>query len=48
MDFAPTEEQTAAQGLAAQIFGDLSTHERLTGPARGRTPSCGRSSARPD
>lgn len=29
MDFTPTEEQSAAQGLAARIFGDLSTHERL-------------------
>ncbi|MFJ1547328.1 acyl-CoA dehydrogenase family protein [Streptomyces sp. NPDC088246] len=35
MDFAPTEEQTAAQGLAAQIFGDLSTHERLAGAGTG-------------
>ncbi|MFL1901695.1 acyl-CoA dehydrogenase family protein [Streptomyces tauricus] len=30
MDFTPTEEQTAARDLAARIFGDLSTHERLT------------------
>jgi len=29
MDFTPTEEQTAARDLAARIFGDLSTHERL-------------------
>ncbi|MFF1919011.1 acyl-CoA dehydrogenase family protein [Streptomyces sp. NPDC058221] len=29
MDFAPTEEQAAAQQLAARIFGDLSTHDRL-------------------
>ncbi|MFG3239389.1 MULTISPECIES: acyl-CoA dehydrogenase family protein [unclassified Streptomyces] len=29
MDFAPTEEQAAARGLAARIFGDLSTPERL-------------------
>ncbi|MFD4943291.1 acyl-CoA dehydrogenase family protein [Streptomyces sp. NPDC058239] len=35
MDFAPTEEQTAALGLAAQIFGDLSTHERLAGAGTG-------------
>ncbi|MFE5093647.1 acyl-CoA dehydrogenase family protein [Streptomyces sp. NPDC056638] len=35
MDFAPTEEQTAAQALAAQIFGDLSTHERLAGAGTG-------------
>lgn len=30
MDFSPTEEQSAVQGLASQIFGDLSTHDRLT------------------
>ncbi|MFG2868139.1 acyl-CoA dehydrogenase family protein [Streptomyces sp. NPDC048338] len=30
MDFTPTQEQAAAQGLAARIFGDLATHERLT------------------
>ncbi|MET7742135.1 acyl-CoA dehydrogenase family protein [Streptomyces sp. NPDC005385] len=30
MDFTPTEEQAAARGLAARIFGDLSTPERLT------------------
>ncbi|MFG3139301.1 acyl-CoA dehydrogenase family protein [Streptomyces sp. NPDC048211] len=29
MDFTPSEEQAAAQGLAARIFGDLSTHDRL-------------------
>ncbi|MGW7365501.1 acyl-CoA dehydrogenase family protein [Streptomyces sp. NPDC054841] len=29
MDFAPTEEQATARDLAATIFGDLSTHERL-------------------
>ncbi|MFD6885966.1 acyl-CoA dehydrogenase family protein [Streptomyces sp. NPDC059957] len=29
MDFHPTEEQAAAAGLAAQIFGDLATHDRL-------------------
>lgn len=29
MDFHPTEEQSAAAGLAAQIFRDLATHERL-------------------
>lgn len=29
MDFTPTEEQTAARELAARIFGDLATHERL-------------------
>ncbi|MFI7385339.1 acyl-CoA dehydrogenase family protein [Streptomyces sp. NPDC049813] len=31
MDFTPTAEQAAAQGLAAQIFGDLSTPDRLAG-----------------
>ncbi|MFD5521989.1 acyl-CoA dehydrogenase family protein [Streptomyces sp. NPDC127066] len=30
MDFTPTEEQAAAADLAARIFGDHSTHERLT------------------
>ncbi|MFD4141205.1 acyl-CoA dehydrogenase family protein [Streptomyces sp. NPDC058572] len=30
MDFTPTDEQAAARELAAQIFGDLATHERLT------------------
>ncbi|MGW2403525.1 acyl-CoA dehydrogenase family protein [Streptomyces sp. NPDC001739] len=29
MDFTPTEEQSAAQQLAARIFGDLATHDRL-------------------
>ncbi|MFE9562722.1 acyl-CoA dehydrogenase family protein [Streptomyces sp. NPDC006487] len=29
MDFHPTEEQAAAAGLAAQIFADLATHDRL-------------------
>ncbi|MGX1849153.1 acyl-CoA dehydrogenase family protein [Streptomyces sp. NPDC055299] len=29
MDFTPTPEQTAASELAAEIFGDLSTPERL-------------------
>ncbi|MEV6563216.1 acyl-CoA dehydrogenase family protein [Streptomyces kronopolitis] len=29
MDFTPTPEQTAARELAAEIFGDLSTPERL-------------------
>ncbi|MER5413636.1 acyl-CoA dehydrogenase family protein [Streptomyces virginiae] len=29
MDFHPTEEQAAAAGLAARIFADLATHERL-------------------
>ncbi|WP_405807491.1 acyl-CoA/acyl-ACP dehydrogenase [Streptomyces sp. NBC_00210] len=35
MDFTPTEEQTAAQELAARIFGDLSTHDRLTAAGTG-------------
>ncbi|MFE7036129.1 acyl-CoA dehydrogenase family protein [Streptomyces sp. NPDC057621] len=35
MDFTPTEEQTAARELAARIFGDLSTHERLTAVGTG-------------
>ncbi|PSM39214.1 acyl-CoA dehydrogenase [Streptomyces dioscori] len=35
MDFTPTEEQTAARDLAARIFGDLSTHERLTAVGTG-------------
>jgi len=30
MDFTPTEEQAAARDLAARIFGDLATPERLT------------------
>lgn len=30
MDFTPTEEQEAARRLAAEIFGDLATPERLT------------------
>lgn len=35
MDFTPTEEQAEAQGLAARIFGDLSTHERLAAAGTG-------------
>lgn len=35
MDFRPTEEQTAAAGLAARIFRDLSTHERLAAAGTG-------------
>ncbi|MET7859774.1 acyl-CoA dehydrogenase family protein [Streptomyces sp. NPDC005318] len=35
MDFTPTEEQAAAQGLAARIFGDLATHERLAAAGTG-------------
>ncbi|MEU5433965.1 acyl-CoA dehydrogenase family protein [Streptomyces sp. NPDC020719] len=30
MDFTPTEEQSALRELAGEIFGDLSTHERLS------------------
>ncbi|MFJ5547004.1 acyl-CoA dehydrogenase family protein [Streptomyces sp. NPDC093225] len=35
MDFTPTEEQGAAAGLAAQIFGDLATHDRLAAAGTG-------------
>ncbi|MEU8677303.1 acyl-CoA dehydrogenase family protein [Streptomyces sp. NPDC048560] len=35
MDFTPTEEQAAGQGLAARIFKDLSTHERLAAAGTG-------------
>ncbi|MFF7179793.1 acyl-CoA dehydrogenase family protein [Streptomyces sp. NPDC008121] len=35
MDFTPTEEQAAAAGLAARIFGDLATHERLAAAGTG-------------
>lgn len=35
MDFTPTEEQAAAAELAARIFGDLSTPERLTAAGTG-------------
>lgn len=35
MDFTPTEEQTAARELAARIFGDLATHERLAAAGTG-------------
>jgi alkylation response protein AidB-like acyl-CoA dehydrogenase len=35
MDFTPTEEQSAAQELAARIFDDLSTHERLAAAGTG-------------
>jgi 3-oxocholest-4-en-26-oyl-CoA dehydrogenase beta subunit len=35
MDFTPTEEQEAARDLAARIFADLSTHERLTAVGTG-------------
>ncbi|MER5809490.1 acyl-CoA dehydrogenase family protein [Streptomyces sp. NPDC002033] len=35
MDFHPTEEQAAAAGLAARIFRDLATHERLAAAGTG-------------
>ncbi|MFF6775755.1 acyl-CoA dehydrogenase family protein [Streptomyces sp. NPDC012637] len=35
MDFTPTEEQEAARELAARIFGDLATHERLAAAGTG-------------
>lgn len=35
MDFTPNEEQAAAQGLAARIFADLSTHDRLVAAGSG-------------
>ncbi|WP_411103716.1 acyl-CoA dehydrogenase family protein [Streptomyces sp. cmx-4-9] len=35
MDFHPTEEQAAAAGLAARIFHDLATHERLAAAGTG-------------
>jgi alkylation response protein AidB-like acyl-CoA dehydrogenase len=35
MDFTPTEEQATARDLAARIFGDLSTHERLAAAGTG-------------
>ncbi|TLS40621.1 acyl-CoA dehydrogenase [Streptomyces montanus] len=35
MDFTPTEGQAAARDLAARIFGDLSTHERLAAAGPG-------------
>ncbi|MFD3538069.1 acyl-CoA dehydrogenase family protein [Streptomyces sp. NPDC058662] len=35
MDFHPTEEQAAAAGLAAEIFRDLATHERLAAAGTG-------------
>ncbi|MFD8619350.1 acyl-CoA dehydrogenase family protein [Streptomyces sp. NPDC059513] len=35
MDFTPSEEQAAARELAARIFGDLSTHERLVAAGTG-------------
>ncbi|MFE2420548.1 acyl-CoA dehydrogenase family protein [Streptomyces hokutonensis] len=38
MDFTPTEEQVAARDLAARIFGDLATPERLTAAGTGSDP----------
>ncbi|MFG2378723.1 acyl-CoA dehydrogenase family protein [Streptomyces sp. NPDC048504] len=38
MDFTPTEEQAAARDLAARIFGDLATPERLTAAGRDSDP----------
>ncbi|WP_427921191.1 acyl-CoA dehydrogenase family protein [Streptomyces sp. cg40] len=38
MDFTPTEEQAAARDLAARIFGDLATPERLTAAGAGSDP----------
>ncbi|WP_435974971.1 acyl-CoA dehydrogenase family protein [Streptomyces sp. Qhu_M48] len=35
MDFTPTEEQEAARELAARIFADLATHERLRAAGTG-------------
>ncbi|WP_017240487.1 acyl-CoA dehydrogenase family protein [Streptomyces sp. SS] len=35
MDFTPTEEQEAARELAARVFGDLATHERLRAAGTG-------------
>ncbi|MFE6972360.1 acyl-CoA dehydrogenase family protein [Streptomyces sp. NPDC057682] len=35
MDFTPSEEQSEAQGLAARILGDLSTHDRLVAAGTG-------------
>jgi len=38
MDFTPAEEQAAARDLAARIFGDLATPERLTAAGTGGDP----------
>ncbi|GGV49296.1 acyl-CoA dehydrogenase [Streptomyces longisporoflavus] len=35
MDFTPTEEQAAARDLAGEVFGDLSTPERLAAAGTG-------------
>ncbi|MFB7713174.1 acyl-CoA dehydrogenase family protein [Streptomyces sp. NPDC056105] len=38
MDFTPTQDQVAAADLAARIFGDLSTPERLAAAGTGTDP----------
>ncbi|MEU8520382.1 acyl-CoA dehydrogenase family protein [Streptomyces sp. NPDC048577] len=38
MDFTPTQEQAAARELAARVFGDLATHERLKAAGTGTDP----------
>ncbi|MEU6775296.1 acyl-CoA dehydrogenase family protein [Streptomyces sp. NPDC046759] len=38
MDFTPTDAQSEARELAARIFGDLSTHERLKAAGTGSDP----------
>jgi len=38
MDFTPTEAQVEARDLAARIFADLSTHERLGAAGTGSDP----------
>lgn len=38
MDFTPTDDQRAARDLAARIFADLATHERLTAAGTGSDP----------
>ncbi|MEU5594067.1 acyl-CoA dehydrogenase family protein [Streptomyces sp. NPDC020298] len=38
MDFTPTEAQAGARELAARIFGDLATHERLAATGTGSDP----------
>ncbi|GLF95795.1 acyl-CoA dehydrogenase family protein [Streptomyces yaizuensis] len=39
MDFTPTDEQSAARGLAAGIFGDLATPDRLAAAGTGTDPT---------
>ncbi|WP_234538952.1 acyl-CoA dehydrogenase family protein [Streptomyces shenzhenensis] len=38
MDFTPTEAQAEARDLAARVFGDLATHERLRAAGTGSDP----------